>query len=324
MGTSDVTGAPSLTTDATTLSDAGTYSITSANGDLTSGNYAFQYENGTLTIGKATITVRADDKSRIYGDANPTFTATYNGWKNGQDLASSDVKGTPSLTTEASELTGVGRYTIASANGDLSSVNYAFQFENGTLTIGKSIITVIADNKSRIYGDANPTFTATYNGWKNGQEFASSDVKGSPSLTTIANALSDIGTYTIQSAVGDLASDNYAFQFTDGTLTIGKATVTVRADDKSRIYGDANPTFTATYNGWKNGQSLGTSDVKGAPGLTTEATELTDAGTYTISTAIGSLVSGNYAFQLENGSLTIGKATVMVTADDKSRIYGDV
>ena len=55
-------------------------------------------------------------------------------------------------------------------------------------------------------------------------------------------------------------------------LAVGKATLTVTADDKSRVYGDANPSFTASYAGFQNGEGLATSGVSGAPDLTTSAT----------------------------------------------------
>src|SRR5437899_4185665 len=39
--------------------------------------------------------------------------------------------------------------------------------------------------------------------------------------------------------------------------------------------------------------------------------------------AIGSLAAGNYTFTFVNGQLTITKATLTVTADNKTREYGD-
>jgi hypothetical protein len=41
------------------------------------------------------------------------------------------------------------------------------------------MLTVTADNASRAFGAANPTFTASYSGFKNGQTFATSGVSGS-------------------------------------------------------------------------------------------------------------------------------------------------
>ena len=53
---------------------------------------------------------------------------------------------------------------------DLSATNYNFTSSNGTLTITKAIINVIADNKSRVYNDNNPTLTFSYNGFLNNDD----------------------------------------------------------------------------------------------------------------------------------------------------------
>ena len=251
LATAAVTGTPSLTTSATaTSSVAGSpYAIAAAVGSLTSGNYSFSFVDGSLTITKATLTVTADDKSRVYGYANPTFTASYSGFKNGELLNTSGVTGAPSLTTTATPTSPVRHpYTIMAAAGTLSAGNYSFSFVDGTLTITKATLTVTANDASRIYGDPNPTFTASYSGFKNGETLATSGVTGSPSLTTSATFNSSVAgsPYTITAAVGTLSSGNYSFAFVNGHLAITKATLTVTADNQSREYGDANPTFTAS------------------------------------------------------------------------------
>ena len=53
---SAVTGAPDLTTTATTTSPAGSYPITAALGTLAATNYTFTFVNGTLTVNKAVLT----------------------------------------------------------------------------------------------------------------------------------------------------------------------------------------------------------------------------------------------------------------------------
>src|SRR5205814_871403 len=169
--------------------------------------------------------------------------------------------------------------------------NYSFSFANGQLTVTKASLTVTADNKSRVYGDANPSFTASYSGFKNGETLATSGVTGSPSLATTATATSSVAgsPYTITAAVGTLAAGNYSFTFVNGSLTVTPATLTVTADNKSRVYGDANPAFTASYSGFKNSETLATSGVTGSPSLATTATATSSvAGSpYTITAALG-------------------------------------
>ncbi len=133
---SAVTGAPDLTTAATTTSPAGTYPITAALGTLAATNYTFTFVNGTLTVNKAPLTVTANDAARPYGAANPAFTSTITGFVNGDTQASS-VTGAPDLTTAATTTSPVGTYPITAALGTLAATNYTFTFVNGTLTVNK-------------------------------------------------------------------------------------------------------------------------------------------------------------------------------------------
>src|SRR5262249_56626529 len=111
--------------------------------------------------------------------------------------------------------------------------------------------TVTANDTSRVYGSPNPAFTAGYTGFKNGETLATSGVTGSPGLTTLATATSPVpGPYPITAALGTLAAGNYDFAFVDSNLTITKATLTVTANDTSRVYGSPNPPFTARYTGF--------------------------------------------------------------------------
>src|SRR5690606_27482529 len=118
--------------------------------------------------------------------------------------------------------------------------NYNFNYAGGTLTITQAVIDVTANNATREYGDANPVFTGSYAGFKNGED---STVFATPaSATSTTNNLSNAGTYAI-SASGATAA-NYSFNYIDGVLTVGKATVTATIGDGTREYGDANPVFT--------------------------------------------------------------------------------
>jgi hypothetical protein len=85
-------------------------------------------------------------------------------------------------------------------------------------------------------------------------------------------------------------------------------------------YGAANPALTATITGFVNGDNA--SVVSGSPALGTSATVSSPVGSYMITAAQGSLSAANYDFVFANGTLTVNKATLTVTADDKSRPYG--
>ena len=51
---------------------------------------------------------------------------------------------------------------------NLAAANYDFTYINGTLTVTPALLTATADNQSRVYNTANPTFTETVTGYVNG------------------------------------------------------------------------------------------------------------------------------------------------------------
>jgi hypothetical protein len=313
-----LSGNPSLTTSATTNSPAGMYTIVAAQDGLTASNYVFTFTNGTLTVGAASLGVTANSTNKVYGQTNPVFTASYSGFVNG-DTAGTALTGNPSLTTVASNGSPVGTYTIVAAQDGLTASNYVFTFTNGTLTVGAASLGVTANSTNKVYGQTNPVFTASYSGFVNG-DTAGTALSGNPSLTTIASNGSPVGTYAIVAAQDGLTASNYVFTFTNGTLTVGAASLGVTANSTNRVYGQTNPVFTATYSGFVNGDTAGTA-LSGNPSLTTSATTNSPAGMYTIVAAQDGLTASNYVFTFTNGTLTVGQATLLVTASNQFRLY---
>ena len=312
-----INGTLSASTSATLTSDVGTYNIIPDISGLSSTNYNFTGVNGSLTITKSIIIVTPDNKSRTYGSSNPSFTFGYSGFLNGHNV--SVISGTPSASTSAILTSNVGTYNITPDVSGLSSTNYNFTGVNGTLTINKATLNVTANSTGKAYGQNNPSFSFSYSGFKNSDP--SSVVTGTPELTSSATNTSNAGTYDIVPDVSRLSSTNYDFVSVNGTLTIYKAIVMVQADNKTRTYGDNNPTFTLTYIGLLNGNN--SSVITGTPTLTTNATITSNAGTYNIIPNVSSLSATNYDFYSVNGTLTINKATLNVSADNKSKNYGD-
>jgi gliding motility-associated-like protein len=103
-------------------------------------------------------------------------------------------------------------------------------------------------------------------------------------------------------------------------LSVGKHIVTAKADDKTKTYGSQNPVLSITYSGFMNGDNPSVIDEP--PSVATTAMETSDPGAYPITLSGGS--DDTYALKLENGSLEILKAPLTVTADNKSKVYGDV
>ena len=290
-------------------------------GTLSAANYTFTtFNSGTLTVNPASLTVTADNQTKLYGDPDPTLTATITGFVNGDD--SSVVSGSADVTTMADASSPVGSYTIAVDAGTLSAANYTFAtFNSGTLTVNPATLTVTADNQTKLYGDPDPTLTATITGFVNGDD--SSVVSGSADVTTTADASSPVGSYTIAVDAGTLSAANYTFTtFNSGTLTVNPAPLTVTADNQTKLYGDPDPTLTATITGFVNGDDF--SVVSGSADVTTTADASSPVGSYTIAVDAGTLSAANYTFTTFNsGTLTVNPASLTVTADNQTTLYGN-
>src|SRR5260221_440639 len=299
--------APTASTTATASSAAGTYPITLSGGSAT--NYTLTLQSGTLTITKAELTAKADNQSKVYGQANPVLTISYTGFVNGDNASAITA---PTASTTATASSAAGSYPITLSGG--SAANYNLTLQNGTLTVTKGTLTAKADDQSRMYGQANPTFTISYTGFVNGDN-ASAII--APTASTTATASSTAGAYPINLTGGSAANYNLTLQ--SGTLTITKGALTAKADDQSRVYGQGNPALTISYTGFVNGDNASTIT---APTANTTASASSGAGTYAITLSGGS--AANYTLTLQNGTLTVAKAALTAKADDQSKVYGQV
>jgi hypothetical protein len=128
-----LSGAPSLTTTATSSSPVGQYTITAAQGTLAANNYTFAFVSGTLTINPAVLTVTANSLTGTSGQPLPTLTYTITGFVNGDNQ--SVLTGAPVLSTTATLSSPPGHYPITITQGTLAARNYTFIFVGGTLTL---------------------------------------------------------------------------------------------------------------------------------------------------------------------------------------------
>ncbi|HBP5081169.1 TPA: two-partner secretion system adhesin CdrA [Pseudomonas aeruginosa] len=290
--------------------NVGNYAIQQGGLGLVSGNYDLAYQGNNLTITKALLNVIADAKTKVYGDADPSLTYQVSGLKNG-DTAGSILTG--GLNRAAGE--NVGVYGINQGGLGLLSANYDLSYQGNNLTITKALLNVIADAKTKVYGDADPSLTYQVSGLKNGDTAGA--VLNGGSLSRVAGE--NVGVYGINQ--GDLAlnSGNYDLSYQGNNLTITKALLNVIADAKTKVYGDADPSLTYQVSGLKNGDTAGA--VLNGGGLVRVSGE--NVGNYAIQQGGLGLVSGNYDLAYQGNNLTITKALLNVIADAKTKVYGD-
>ncbi|TEG34349.1 S-layer family protein, partial [Pseudomonas aeruginosa] len=290
--------------------NVGVYGINQGDLALNSGNYDLSYQGNNLTITKALLNVIADAKTKVYGDADPSLTYQVSGLKNG-DSAGSILTG--GLNRAAGE--NVGVYGINQGDLALNSGNYDLSYQGNNLTITKALLNVIADGKTKVYGDADPSLTYQVSGLKNGDTAGA--VLNGGSLSRVAGE--NVGVYGINQGGLGLVSGNYDLAYQGNNLTITKALLNVIADGKTKVYGDADPSLTYQVSGLKNGDTAGA--VLNGGGLVRVSGE--NVGNYAIQQGGLGLVSGNYDLAYQGNNLTITKALLNVIADGKTKVYGD-
>ena len=197
-----------------------------------------------------------------------------------------------------------------------SADNYTFSYVYGTLTINKAPLHVFADDTTITYGDETPEFydgglTLSFVGFLNGQNASVVTTGGPSGIGAIVNISHEIthpaaGTYTILVDHDQHTTEptNYYYaSFTNGTLTVQKATLTVTAADKMKTYGEANPTLSYTITGFVNGDN--SSALTTAISISTTAQNNSNVGTYPI--VVNGGEANNYNFTYFPGTLTINK-----------------
>ncbi len=292
---------------------AGTYTnaITCTGVDAT--NYSVTYHPGTLTVGQATLSVTANDKSMTYGGTVPSFDATVVGLVNSDTFSS--LHGTCG-DAAASPTLAAGTYTNAITCTGVDATNYSVTYHPGTLTVGRAALSVTANAKSMTYGGTVPSFDAAVTGLVNSDTFTS--LSGTCSSSSAAPTL-PAGTYAGAIACSGVNPANYDVTYYPGNLIVNRAALSVAANDKSMTYGGTAPSFDATVTGLQNSDTF--SSLHGTCGDAAASPTL-GAGTYTGAITCSGVNPANYDITYLAGTLTVGQAPLTVAADNKTMTYG--
>ena len=217
------------------------------------------------------------------------------------------------MTRAPGESVAGGPYAIT--QGTLAAnANYTIGFTGSTLAITAATLTIAAQVQTKAYGATDPVLSFTASG------FQFSDTQASVLTGALTRAPGESvtgGPYAITQ--GTLAANaNYTIGFTGSTLTITPAALTIAAQAKSKSYGATDPALTFTISGLQFSDPQA-SVLTGA--LTRAAGESVAGSPYAITQ--GTLAAnGNYAIAFTGNTLAITPATLFITADSKSKIFG--
>lgn len=159
----------------------------------------------SVTIDKAALTCKADNKSVTYGANPPTYTATYSGWQNNE--TTSVLSGTLSLACSYAQGNNAGSYTITPSG--VTASNYTITFQTGTLTVNKAASSVVAAPTARslVYSGYSQTLINAGAASGGTMNYSLNNNTWSTSLPTATAA----GEYTVYyKVVGDANHNNTA------------------------------------------------------------------------------------------------------------------
>ena len=231
-------------------------------------------------------------------------------WANPADITYGTALGATQLDATASVpgsfiyTPAAGTVLSAGANETLSvtftptdTTDYGPVTATAMINVNRAALLITANSATRVYGQQNPAFTVTYAGLTNGD--SPSSLGGSLHFSTAATASSPVNTYSV--VPGGLTSANYAITFAGAKLVVAPASLTITANNQSRVFGQPNPPLTVYYQGFVNGDTP--ASLTAPVVLSTPAVLASFAGSYPI--FVGGAASPNYAIRLVSGTLAV-------------------
>ena len=269
------------------------------------GNYKLnsQPKGVTADITKRAVTIKAKDQSVELNKNIATGTGQVDlsgGLATGQTLSAVTLQSSSTAAITTSGTITPSAAVIKSGTANVTA-NYNITYQNGTLTVTKikAVVKKAPTVKSLTYSGLDQTLVEA--GIAAGGTLKYSLTSGSGYAETLPER-KDAGTYTVYYKVfgDDNHEDSDEVQV---SVTIKKKAVTVKADNKEKIYGESDPVpaeYTATETGL-----IGTDTVSYS--ISRAAGE--NVGTYDITPA-GESIQGNYSVTFEKGVFTIKPKTI--------------
>ncbi|MCG5644949.1 YDG domain-containing protein [Flavobacteriaceae bacterium LSUCC0859] len=309
----------------TTGENVGTYTITI--GTVSDTNYDITLNPGTFEITKKTITVSGITVSDKVYDANTTASVdlsgiTFTGKESGDTITATvtgtfDTKDigtgkTVTLTATYSS-TALDNYTIVDQTTTTASITARTVSVTGDTGVDKTFDDTINLPLGEI-GYGNLT------GVLDGEDVSLTGVGVYDAATQGSRAI-EIGTVTLTGA----DKGNYTLNWTNGSGTIAKKTLTVTANNDAKFVTepDASGYNGVSYDGFEGDDGLSDINVSGLTISRTNSTTNTAAGTYVGTLVPSGVTATNYDISYVNGDYTIIPADkLLLKVTNQTTTYG--
>lgn len=295
-----------------------------APGAVDTGN---RYVFGTAPT--ANITITTTDATKVYGEVASLGSAysVTGGYAEetgvylatAVTLAQAYATSPTFVSTKRAAAAGVGTAAITVSGGVLNAGFSASLVETGVLTVTARPITITATAASKVYGSVDPSLAATANATATGVGLASVD-----SLVDVVGTMGrqsgdNVGVYDVTLGTGakaanysiTFAANNNAFSITPKTLSVSGS---IGLD---KTY-DATPTVVGTGFSSPVGVVTGDTVVVSGSALYSSA----NAGAQAIvqgSVVLSGADAANYSLSWTDGSGTINKAPLTITANNDAK-----
>ena len=237
------------------------------------------------------VIVRATSGTMEYSGTPPTITVLGYAGLTGGDTA---PKTLPTCSTVANSSSTVAGGPYASSCSGAVDSKYYFTYVDGSVTVTAAPMTITASNPAIIYGDTQPTITASYSpnvdpgGVTCNTTYSQGDAAGAPYTTSCTG-----GTDT-----------NYTYTYSGGLGTVGTRGlhVTCEASSNPITSADLPPTYTPTIT---SGSFYLSQTWVTTPVCTSTYVQGAATGPYPITFSVSGDAGSDYSVTESNGTLTV-------------------
>ena len=290
-------GGTTWTTEVPSIKDVGTLNVVAK---AENANYETKEVEYTLEVTPKAVTVTANNASKVYGQNDPELTAKVTGNFNNDKIVYT-------LSRDTGE--NVGKYAIK-VTGEANQGNYSVSYKPGKFTISASNAMTL---DSTLKGDS---LTRTYNGDALSST-AECNVEGAKIEYSTNNkdwltdvpSITDVGQLKVYARA---THPNYVTATCEYTLEVTPAVVTVKADNKTKVYGTTDPELTATVTGIIDDDKIS---------YTLSRANGESVGDHAINVT-GDMTQGNYKVEYAPGTLTITRQSIVPDSENPDSYKG--
>ncbi|MGH9598130.1 MAG: Ig-like domain repeat protein, partial [Edaphobacter sp.] len=262
-------------------------------------------DTSNYTTATKTVQIAVSQATPILSWANPVA-ITYGTPLSGTQLdATASVPGTFDYTPAFGSVLPAGTNTLSVIFTPIDTRNYTTATRTVQLTVNPETPILVWANPATItYGTA---LSATQLDATAYMSDGTTILPGTYVYSPVAGTVLLAGTQQLSVTFTPTDTANFSSATKAVSLTVSQANLNVSANSFTRLYGVANPVFTGVITGQQNGDIF-------IESFSNSATITSDPGQYPIIPSAAGTNLSAYTVAVQNGTLTVTKAPVVITA----------